>query len=195
MGEQSGRERATAEFAVEENVEVAERAEMAQFVVVDGHGQDVLGEYHNFHHGEGIEAEILDKAEIAGGSGAVGGGREFLAEGTFDEAFDDAGDDGGEVGGVAGGAEGECGFEGGRGATFERLAEAGLIERSESGGRGVGGRGGHGGKGVVEECDKRGAQTRQWADRFGAKTFEPLQGASRNGRGERKGRRGGRNWK
>ena len=130
LGEQSGREGEAAEFAVEENVEVAERVEVAEFVVVDGHGQDVLGEYHNFHHGEGIEAEILNEAEIAGGSRAAGGGREFFAEGTFDEAFDDAGDDGGEVGGVAGGAEGERGCEGGGGAAFEGLAEVGLIEGS-----------------------------------------------------------------
>lgn len=130
MGEQSGREREVAEFAVEENVEVAERAQVAEFVVADGHGQDVLGEYHNFHHGERIEAEVLDETEITGGSAAAGGGREFFAEGTFDEAFDDAGDDGGEVGGVAGGAEGERGCEGGGRAAFEGLAEVGLIEGS-----------------------------------------------------------------
>ena len=130
MGEQSGREREVAEFAVEENVEVAERAQVAEFVVADGHGQDVLGEYHNFHHGERIEAEVLDETEITGGSAAAGGGREFFAEGTFDEAFDDAGDDGGEVGGVAGGAEGERGCEGGGGAAFEGFAEVGLVERS-----------------------------------------------------------------
>ena len=134
MGEQSGREREVAEFAVEENVEVAECAEVTELVVVDGHGQDVLGEYHNFHHGERIEAEVLDETEITGGSVAVGGGREFFAEGTFDEAFDDAGDDagddGGEVGGVAGGAEGERRCEGGGRAAFEGLAEVGLIEWS-----------------------------------------------------------------
>jgi len=130
LGEQSGREREVAEFVVEENVEVAERAQVAEFVVADGHGEDVFGEYHNFHHGEGIEAEVLNEAEIAGGSGAVGGGREFFAEGTFDEAFDDAGDDGGEVGGVSGGAEGERGCEGGGRAAFEGFAEVGLVERS-----------------------------------------------------------------
>lgn len=130
MGEESGREGEAAEFAVEENVDVAECAEVTELVVVYGHGQDVLGEYHNFHHAERIEAEVLDETEITGGSVAVGGGREFFAEGTFDEAFDDAGDDGGEVGGVAGGAEGERGCEGGGGAAFEGFAEVGLVERS-----------------------------------------------------------------
>ena len=130
LGEESGREGEAAKFAVEENVEVAECAEVTELVVVDGHGQDVLGEYHNFHHGERIEAEVLDETEITGGSVAVGGGREFFAEGTFDEAFDDAGDDGGEVGGVAGGAEGERRCEGGGRAAFEGLAEVGLIEGS-----------------------------------------------------------------
>ena len=130
MGEQSGREREVAAFAVEENVEVAECAQVTKLVVADGHGQDVLGEYHNFQYGQRIEAEVLNEAEITGGSGAVGGGREFFAEGTFDEAFDDAGDDGGEVGGVAGGAEGKRGCEGGGRAAFEGFAEVGLVERS-----------------------------------------------------------------
>ena len=87
------------EFGGDELLKVGERAEMGEFVGMEGKLEGFLGEDHELGESKGVEAEVGGEAD------GLGGGLELRAERAFHEAFDDAVDDRGEVRGVAGLAE------------------------------------------------------------------------------------------
>ena len=78
------RQRQAADLAVDECLYVAHRAKIAQFIIVDRHLEHVFHEDHDFHHGERIDTQILDEAQV------VVRVLELDAEIGFDETLDDA---------------------------------------------------------------------------------------------------------
>ena len=110
-----------AHLAFDELLDVAERAQVAQFLVVDRHLQHVFHEDDDLHHRQRIDAQILDQPQI------VVGVLELGAQVGLDIPLDDAQHDGRQMLGVAGLAELARGLVGGGGAPFQGFPQICIV--------------------------------------------------------------------
>jgi len=85
-----------ANLALDEGLHVAHGAQVAQLLVVNGHLQHILHEDDDFHHGQGIDAKILDNPQI------IIRILQFSAQIRLHIALDDTQHDGGQMLGIAG---------------------------------------------------------------------------------------------
>jgi hypothetical protein len=79
-----------------EGLHVTHGAQVAQLLVVDGHLQHILNEDDDFHHGQRIDAKVLDNPQI------IIGILEFGAQIGLNVTLDDTQHDGRQMLGVAG---------------------------------------------------------------------------------------------
>ena len=110
-----------ADLAVDEGLDIADRAQIAQLVVVDRHLQDILHQDHDLHHRQRIDAQVLDQAQV------IVRVLQLCAEVGLDEALDHADNNGRKMLGVTGLPELGSRLITGGGTAFKRFPQIRVI--------------------------------------------------------------------